>query len=133
MLALLVLTSWSMVGLGLLVSTVARSVDQATSVIPLLLIPQLLFGGALVALERLGTAIRVLADLTVSRWAFAGVGSAVNMNLRLAEEPKAAQLSGYGTQFFSIQPSVAALVLLGFTAAALLGAALLLARRSRDV
>lgn len=132
-LALLVLTSWSMVGLGLLVSAVARSVDQATSVIPLLLIPQLLFGGALVALERMGPVISVLADLTVSRWAFAGVGSAINMNLRLVEEPKAAQLSGYGTQFFSIQPSVAALVLLGFTAAALLGAALLLARRSRDV
>ncbi len=132
-LGLLVLTSWSMVGLGLLISTAARSVDQATSVIPLLLIPQLLFGGALVALERMGTVIRVLADLTVSRWAFAGAGSAIGMNSRLAEEPKAAQLSGYGTQFFSIQPSVAALVLLGFTAAALLGAALLLAQRSRDV
>lgn len=132
-LGLLVLTSWSMVGLGLLVSTVARSVDQATSVIPLLLIPQLLFGGALVALERMGTVIRVLADLTVSRWAFAGAGGAIGMNSRLAEEPKAAQLSAYGTRFFSIQPGVVALVLLGFTAAALLGAALLLARRSRDV
>jgi hypothetical protein len=42
-------------------------------------------------------------------------------------------LSGYGTEFFSIQPGVAAIVLLGFTAAALLGAALLLASRSRDV
>lgn len=132
-LGLLVLTSWAMVGLGLLISTVARSVDQATSVIPLVLIPQLLFGGALVALDRMGTVIEVLADLTVSRWAFAGAGSAINMNARLAEEPKAAKLSGYGTEFFSIQPSVAALVLLGLTASALLGAALLLARRSRDV
>ncbi len=132
-LGLLVLTSWAMVGLGLLVSTLARSVDQATSVIPLLLIPQLLFGGALVALDRMGTLIKVLADITVSRWAFAGAGSAIDMNTRLAEEPKAASLSGYGTQFFSIQPSVAALILLGFTAAALLSAALLLARRSRDV
>jgi ABC transport system ATP-binding/permease protein len=132
-LGLLILTSWSMVGLGLLISTVARSVDQATSVIPLLLIPQLLFGGALVALERMGTGIKVLADLTVSRWAFAGAGSAIHMNSRLADEPKASALSGYGTQFFSIQPAVAAIVLLGFTAAALLGAALLLSRRSRDV
>jgi len=132
-LALLVLTSWAMVGLGLLVSTVARSVDQATSVIPLLLIPQLLFGGALVALERMGTVIKILADLTVSRWAFAGAGSAIELNSRLAEEPRAAKLSGYGTAFFSIRPAVAALVLLGLTAAALLGAALLLARRSRDV
>ena len=131
--ALLTLTCWAMVGLGLLISTVARSVDQATSVIPLLLIPQLLFGGALVALERMGTVIKILADVTVSRWAFAGAGSAVGMNARLAEEPKAANLSGYGTEFFSIQPGVAMLALGGFTAAALLGAALLLARRNRDV
>ena len=55
------------------------------------------------------------------------------MNSRLAEEPKAAKLSAYGTDFFSLQPGVAALVLLGFAAAALLGAALLLARKSRDV
>jgi ABC-type multidrug transport system permease subunit len=132
-LGLLVLTSWAMVGLGLLVSTVARSVDQATSVIPLLLIPQLLFGGALVALDRMGLVIKILADITVSRWAFAGVGHAIDMNARLAGEPKAAKLSGYGTEFFSLQPAVAGLVLLGFTAAALLGAALLLARRGRDV
>lgn len=132
-LGLLVLTCWSMVGLGLLISTVARSVDQATSVIPLLLIPQLLFGGALVALERMGIGIKVLADLTVSRWAFAGAGSAIEMNHRLAEEPKASALSGYGTQFFAIEPVVAAIVLLGFTAAALLGTALLLSRRSHDV
>ncbi len=132
-LGLLILTSWSMIGVGLLVSTIARSVDQATSVIPLLLIPQLLFGGALVALERMGTVIELLADVTVSRWAFAGVGSAIDMNSRLAEEPKGAALSGYGTRFFAIQPAVAALVLLGFAAAALLVAALLLARRSRDI
>jgi ABC-type multidrug transport system ATPase subunit/pSer/pThr/pTyr-binding forkhead associated (FHA) protein/ABC-type multidrug transport system permease subunit len=132
-LGLLVLTSWAMVGLGLLVSTVARSVDQATSVIPLLLIPQLLFGGALVALDRMGAVIKVLADLSVSRWAFAGAGHVISMNSRLAGEPRAAKLSGYGTDFFSLQPGVTALVLVGFAAAALLGAAVLLARRSRDV
>jgi hypothetical protein len=102
-------------------------------VIPLLLIPQLLFGGALVALDRMGPVIKVLADLTVSRWAFAGAGNAISMNARLAEEPQVAKLSGYGTDFFSLQPAVAALVLLGLAAAALLGAALVLARRSRDV
>jgi ABC transport system ATP-binding/permease protein len=132
-LVLLILTSWAMVGVGLLVSTLARSVDQATSVIPLLLIPQLLFGGALVALDRMGPVIKVLADVTVSRWAFAGVGHAIEMNARLLGEPKAARSGGYGTEFFSLQPIVAALVLLGFAAAAMLGAAIFLARRSRDV
>jgi ABC-type multidrug transport system ATPase subunit/ABC-type multidrug transport system permease subunit len=130
---LLTLASWSMIGLGLLVSTVARSVDQSTSMIPLLLIPQLLFGGALVAYERMGTVIKILADLVASRWAFAGAGNAIEMNARLAEEPKGASLSGYGTSFFSLDPWTAAVVLLGFTAATLLAAAVLLAGRSQDV
>jgi ABC-type multidrug transport system ATPase subunit/ABC-type multidrug transport system permease subunit len=130
---ILVLTSWAMIGLGLLVSTVARSVDQATSVIPLLLIPQLLFGGALVALDRMGTVIKVLADITVSRWAFAGAGHAIHMNARLAEEPKAAKLSGYGASFFSIDAGIAGIILAGFTGAVLLAATLLLALRSRDI
>jgi ABC transport system ATP-binding/permease protein len=130
---LLILTSWSMVGVGLLVSTVARSVDQSTSVIPLLLIPQLLFGGALVAYERMGTVIRVLSDLAVSRWAFAGAGNAIGMNARLGEEPQAASLSGYGTSFFSLEPLVAAVILLGFTATTLLITWVLLAGRSQDV
>ncbi len=130
---LLILTSWSMVGVGLLVSTVARSVDQSTSVIPLLLIPQLLFGGALVAYERMGIVIRVLSDLVVSRWAFAGAGSAIGMNARLGGEPKAASLSGYGTSFFSLEPLVAAVILLGFTATTLLVTWVLLAGRSQDL
>jgi ABC-type multidrug transport system ATPase subunit len=132
-LGLLIFTTWAMVGLGLLVSTMARSVDQATSVIPLLLIPQLLFGGALVAFDRMGTVIKVCSDLMVSRWSFAGVGHVISMNARLLEEPQAAKGSGYGTDFFSLQAGIAGLILLGFTAATLLGVALLLARRSRDV
>ncbi len=132
-LALLMLTAWATIAIGLVVSTVARSVDQATSVIPLLLIPQLLFGGALVAQERMGAVIKILSDLTISRWAFAGVGSAIGMNSRLMEEPKAARLSGFGTQFFAIAPAVAGIVLVGFAGLALLAAALLLSRRSRDI
>jgi ABC-type multidrug transport system ATPase subunit/pSer/pThr/pTyr-binding forkhead associated (FHA) protein/ABC-type multidrug transport system permease subunit len=130
---LLILASWSMIGLGLLVSTVARSVDQSTSMIPLLLIPQLLFGGALVAYERMGTVIKILSDLVVSRWAFAGAGNAIGMNDRLAEDPQGASLSGYGTSFFSLDPWVTATVLLGFTATTLLVAAALLAGRSQDI
>ena len=47
----------------------ARSVDQATSLIPLLLIPQLLFGAALVPFARMSAPIKALADLMPSRWA----------------------------------------------------------------
>lgn len=128
---LLVLTSWSMVALGLVVSTLARSVDQATSLIPLLLIPQLLFGAALVPFARMGAAIKVLSDLMVSRWAFAGVGHAIDTNARLAQAPRVAALSGYGNTFFSLNEAIAAAILIGFTAALLLLTAALLTRQSR--
>jgi ABC-type multidrug transport system ATPase subunit/pSer/pThr/pTyr-binding forkhead associated (FHA) protein/ABC-type multidrug transport system permease subunit len=128
LIGLLIVTSWSTVSLGLLVSTLARTVDQATSLIPLLLIPQLLFGGALVPLARMAAPIRLLADLMVSRWAFAGAGHVIDMNARLAASPKLSILSGYGTSFFSLSPAVAAIVVLGFSAMMLLAAAVLLAR-----
>lgn len=126
---LLILTSWSTVAVGLVVSTLARSVDQSTSLIPLLLIPQLLFGGALVPLARMAAPIKALADLMVSRWAFAGVGHTIEMNARLAGAPRISSLSGYGPAFFSAGPGVAAIILLGFTAALLLASAVLLAGR----
>ena len=50
---LLVLTSWVAVGLGLVVSALARSEDQATSFIPLVLIPQLLFAGSIVSVAQM--------------------------------------------------------------------------------
>ena len=128
---LLILTSWSSVGLGLVVSTLARSVDQATSLIPLLLIPQLLFGAALVPFARMATPVKAIADLMVSRWAFAGAGHAIEMNLRLAHAPQVASLSGYGSSFFALGPGIAAIIILGFTAAMLLTVALLLANRTQ--
>jgi hypothetical protein len=44
-----------------------------------------------------------------------------------------AALSGYGTSFFSLDPKVAGIVLLGFAATMLLVAAILLSRRGQDV
>jgi hypothetical protein len=55
------------------------------------------------------------------------------MNERLGEAQQAASLSGYGTDFFSLDPRAAAVVLLGFSAAMLLSAALLLSLRKQDV
>lgn len=127
---LLVLTSWSTVGIGLVVSSLARSVDQASSLIPLLLIPQLLFGAALVPYARMAAVIKGLADVMVSRWAFAGAGHAIEMNTRLSEAPQVSAVSGYGSNFFSLNETVAAIILLGFSAAMLLAVAILLSRQS---
>ena len=130
---LLILTSWSTIGIGLVVSTVARSVDQATSLIPLLLIPQLLFGGALVAFDRMSGPVKALSDLMVSRWAFAAGGHVIDMSGRLLASPRVMHTQRLSTQLlFSLSSGAAAIVLLGFTALLILVAAALLATRSRQ-
>jgi ABC transport system ATP-binding/permease protein len=127
--AVLLATSWAAVATGLAVSTLARSVDQATSFVPMLLIPQLLFAGALVTVEAMETPIRLLSALVVARWAFAGAGSSIDMNARLATDPPAA--AGYGDSFFALAPPLAAAIVLLFVFAGVAIAGALLARRVR--
>jgi ABC-type multidrug transport system ATPase subunit/pSer/pThr/pTyr-binding forkhead associated (FHA) protein len=118
--------AWAAVALGLAVSTLARSIDQATSFVPLLLIPQLLFAGALVTVKSMQPVVEVISDLTVARWAFAGAGSAIDLNTRMASDR--GQVHLYGTDFFSISPAIATAVTVVFAAAGLALAALLLRR-----
>jgi ABC-type multidrug transport system ATPase subunit/ABC-type multidrug transport system permease subunit len=125
----LLATSWAAIATGLAVSTLARSVDQATSFVPMLLIPQLLFAGALVTVETMETPVRLLSSLVVARWAFAGAGSSIEMNARLAGDPQAA--AGYGESFFALSPPVSIAIALVFVAAAGGLAGALLARRAR--
>jgi hypothetical protein len=80
----------------------------------------------------MATPIKALSDLMVSRWAFAGAGHAIRMNARFADAPQVAALAGYGTSFFSLDEGVAAIILLGFTAAMLLTAAVILAKQNRS-
>lgn len=124
--ALLALTSFTAVGMGLLLSALARSEDQATSLIPLVLIPQLLFAGAIVSVARMGDLIALFSNGAFSRWAFAGVGSVAEMNDRLRGDPAA--LAAYGTDFFDLSSPVATLVLIGFMAALLVAVRMLLER-----
>lgn len=125
----LLATSWAAIATGLAVSTLARSVDQATSFVPMLLIPQLLFAGALVTVQAMGTPVRLLSDLVVARWAFAGAGNSIEMNARLAQELQAA--AGYGDSFFALSAPIAIAIVLLFVGAGLGLAAALLVRRSR--
>jgi ABC-type multidrug transport system ATPase subunit len=112
--ALLVLSSWTAVGVGLAVSAAASTEDQATSVIPLTLIPQLLFAGAIVPVERMTEPIAQLTNVVFARWALAGTGSAVDMQDRIDADPSFARVGGYGDSFFSVQPGSAMGILIAF-------------------
>lgn len=111
-LSILIATSWTAVSLGLVVSACARSEDQASSFIPLILIPQLLFGGAIVSTQQMGSAIRVLSGLVFAQWSFAGSGTAIDLKQRIASDPIFSRASKYGKDFFGLSV-IPTLVILG--------------------
>jgi ABC-type multidrug transport system permease subunit len=81
--------------MGLLVSAAVTSEDQATALIPLAMIGQLLFGGAVVTIHEMGGVMRAISNVAFSRWAFDGVGSIVHMRARLAGDPLGARYGGF--------------------------------------
>jgi ABC-type multidrug transport system ATPase subunit/ABC-type multidrug transport system permease subunit len=121
LLIVLVLTSWIGVLLGLTVSALASSEDHATGIIPLLLVPQLLLGGAIVTVKEMSTPIHIVADLVPARWAFAAAGRAVHMQTRIADDQAFASLSNYGTHFFTTEPMLFIIIACLFAAGLLAG------------
>jgi ABC-type multidrug transport system ATPase subunit/predicted component of type VI protein secretion system len=115
---LLALTGFVAVGMGLLISSIVSSEDQAASFIPLALIPQLLFGGAIVAVNEMGSFIKAVSVVVFARWSFAAVGTVIHMNDRLfTPSPDAAtklDAARYGSSFFDVSFGVSVLVLVAF-------------------
>ena len=97
----LVVTGFVAVAMGLLISALVSSEDQATSFIPLALIPQLLFGGAIVAVAEMSGAMQQLSKLVFSRWSFADIGAAIDMGGRIRDST-AEIPSRYPPEFFEL-------------------------------
>jgi ABC-type multidrug transport system permease subunit len=112
--AVLLGSSFVAVTAGLLVSSFARSEDQASSLIPVVLITQLMLGGALKPVHTMSPPLAALSALAPVRSSFAGVGAALHLNRRAAGS--GGFMGFYGTSFFAISPAVALLVLGGFAA-----------------
>lgn len=127
---LAILVAWVSVALGLVVSALARSVDQASGVVPLVLLPQLLFAGAIIPLARMPGVAEGLAQLTYSRWAYAGMGSAIDLDARLAAKSGAAEALGFSRGFFAITPLTGAAALACFLLILLAATATLLQYRA---
>jgi ABC-type multidrug transport system ATPase subunit/ABC-type multidrug transport system permease subunit len=125
-LAVLVATAIAAVGMGLLLSAVVRTEDQATSLIPLALIPQLFFAGSLAPPERMGEPVATLSSVIFAQWSLRGEGTAVGMKDRIGADPRF--VNAFGDHFFNVQAGVAVLVLLGFFALFMLGVVLLMRR-----
>jgi ABC transport system ATP-binding/permease protein len=127
-LGLLILTSWAAVGMGLLMSAAVKTEDQATSFIPLVLVPQLFFGGSIVPVATMSAPLEALSNAVIARWSYAGFGSAIDLNARIAASPDYARVSRFGDDYFAIATSRVAAALLIFIVVFFTGVRLLLRR-----
>jgi ABC transport system ATP-binding/permease protein len=66
-----------------------------------------------------------------AQWSFAGIGTSLDMNDRIAEDPQFAMADRFGTDFFDVQVLTAVLVLLAFLLVFFASTALLLRRQMR--
>jgi len=128
-LSILALTGFASIAAGLLASAAANTDEQATSFITLIIVPQLLFAGAIVSVKQMWSPIAALSNVFFTRWAFSGVGSAVDMNRRIAADPVFSALAQFGHSFFSVSLATTCAVLAGFVLANLAGVRFLLGRR----
>ena len=71
------LTALSATGLGILVSSIFTNSDRAMAIAPILLIPQILFSGALFELK---DATEKISYVITSRWAIEAYGTTANLN-----------------------------------------------------
>jgi ABC transport system ATP-binding/permease protein len=130
-LVLFLATGFAAVGMGLLISAAAGSEDQAISLVPLAVIPQLLFAGTIVTVERMAEPAQTLSQAAFSQWSLAAIGDAIDMNALIAAHPAFAAGSGYGSDFFDVGLALGLAIQAGFLAAFVAAAAAVLARRLR--
>lgn len=111
--AVVLATTWTAVAMGLLISASVRTDNQAVSLIPLALIPQLLFAGQIVPYAPMAGVLKAITYVIFARWAFAGAGHAAQIPSRL---PPHVLTMTFGHGFFSVTPAGAIGILAIFVA-----------------
>jgi ABC transport system ATP-binding/permease protein len=123
---LLIVSSWVAVMVGLLLSASVNTENQATSFLPLILIPELLFAGGIKPIHQLPSAVKIVAGAIFARWSYGGLGNAVHFNARFNADHVAGplQITNNGRLFFQLSPAtttgILALFLAVFSAGVLL-------------
>ncbi|HEV2581259.1 MAG TPA: FHA domain-containing protein [Ktedonobacteraceae bacterium] len=74
----LTLTSLAGLLIGLAISAIAPNNDRAISLVPIILIPQVIFSGAIIPLKDWLT--QILATIFPTRWAMAALGSSIGLH-----------------------------------------------------
>jgi ABC transport system ATP-binding/permease protein len=123
------LAGLSGIALGLAISAAARSPDRALSLVPLALIPQILFAGVIFSLGTGVTAQRALSWLTASRWAMDAYGASANIGA-LPLMPGMLRPLDVPAEYLTTADHLLSRwgILIGYTAISLLAAGLLIHR-----
>jgi len=111
LLAFPVLVAASFAGslLGLLISALVRNAGQATTAVPVVMIPQLLFAGALIARSAMAPPMQLISDLMPSRWTLSSIGQAFHLDERV--QGNLGGITGLEPSFFDISPVVGLAIL----------------------
>jgi hypothetical protein len=138
----LLLTALAGVGMGLAISSFSATPDRAISIVPLALIPQIIFAGLIFKIEGLAAP---LSWLTISRWSMDGLGISIDLN-RLCNLPNTNDNGGLPANCspgfleteatYTHEPGQLLLrwaILIGYTIVCLLLAGWMLQRRDREV
>lgn len=80
----LLLTAFAAVTMGLFASALVTTNDQASQVMPALILPQVLFSGAILAVPSMNVAGRALSSVMITRWSFEALGRAADLNYLFA-------------------------------------------------
>jgi hypothetical protein len=129
----LLVVSFAGVGMGLLASAVASNADRVTSVVPIILIPQILFSGMLIRIQDMPLAGRAIATIVPGNWGMQAVGSVSGLRALIAlpytPGSSAALAVVQSPYYIAALPSIA--ILLGLTSVLL--ALTLVALKRKDV
>ncbi len=98
----MVLSALTGMMMGLLISALAPNTDRAMSLVPLVLIPQVIFSGAIFKLDT--PILQAVGDLFAVRWAMAGMGSSVGLH---GDKLGVDSFAYQGTLYTSLDPATA--------------------------
>jgi ABC transport system ATP-binding/permease protein len=76
----LILVGLGSVTMGLLISALNTNSDRAISFVPIVLIPQIIFGGAIVSFERMGPVGEFISHFMVAKWGYKAAGRILGLD-----------------------------------------------------
>ena len=99
LLAAIFLTEVVGLAMGLLISAVSTNSDRAMAIVPVSLIPQLVFAGALVAYDKMLAPAKIVSQLMISKWALQLTGNMTNLSERFVAQFPSSFGGPYANQF----------------------------------